>query len=276
MSVYYNEHDPKAAAWLRELIRDGLIPDGFVDERDIQLVAPGDIAGYTQHHFFAGIGGWPEALRIAGWPESKPLWTASCPCQSFSLSGKQKGQEDPRHLWPVFFRLVREHGPEWIFGEQVENAIGHGWLDGIQADLEGEGYAVGHCVLGAHSAGAPHIRQRLYWMAHATIQRWDRSTGMQGTDGGASLAGWATPNAPRKNDSDHSAFRWNPNKKQDDPVLQILGRTAILSSVPMEKRGALNPAFSLWLMGYRAEWASCGVRAMQSLPKPRRTSSAPA
>ena len=63
MSAYYNEHDRFAAAWLRELIADGLIAEGDVDERDIQTLDPADLTGYTQCHFFAGIGGWSFALR---------------------------------------------------------------------------------------------------------------------------------------------------------------------------------------------------------------------
>jgi len=166
---YYNEIDPKSAAWLRELIKQGHIPSGDVDERSIVDVQPNDLVSYTQCHFFAGIGGWPLALHIAGWPADRSAWTGSCPCQSFSCAGKQKGVEDPRHLWPAFFRLIRECRPDTVFGEQVEAAIGHGWLDGICADLEGEGYAVGQAVLGAHSVGAPHIRQRLYWVAQSDI-----------------------------------------------------------------------------------------------------------
>ena len=91
MSAYYNEHDPFAAAWLRELIADGLIADGEVDERDIQTLDPADLAGYTQCHFFAGIGGWSLALRLAGWPDDRPVWTGSCPCQPFSSAGKSGG-----------------------------------------------------------------------------------------------------------------------------------------------------------------------------------------
>ena len=162
---YYNEHDPKTAAWLRELIAARLIPDGHVDERSIVDVRPGDLDGFTQCHFFAGIGGWSYALQLAGWPEDRPVWTGSCPCQPFSSAGKQRGTADERHLWPVFANLIRERRPSTVFGEQVASAIGHGWLDGVRADLEREGYACGAAVLGAHSVGAPHIRQRLFWVA---------------------------------------------------------------------------------------------------------------
>jgi DNA (cytosine-5)-methyltransferase 1 len=164
---YYNEFDPKAAAWLRELIAKGLIPYGDVDTRSITEVKPHDLKNYTQCHFFAGIGGWSLALQLAGWPSTRPVWTGSCPCQPFSSAGKQLGNADERHLWPVFFDLIRECRPECVFGEQVASAIGKGWLDGVSSDLESEGYACGATVLGAHSVGAPHIRQRLFWVADA-------------------------------------------------------------------------------------------------------------
>jgi len=171
MTAYYNEFDPNAAAWLRELIRAGLIAPGDVDERSIKDVKADDLERYTQCHFFAGIGGWSYALRLAGWSDATPVWTGSCPCQPYSSAGKQKGNADERNLWPEFYRLIAECKPSVVFGEQVEGAIRHGWLDGISADLEREGYAVGHCVLGAHSVGAPHIRQRLYWVADSQGER---------------------------------------------------------------------------------------------------------
>lgn len=177
MSAYYNENDPKAAAWLRELIAEKLIPSGVVDERSITDVSGNDLIGFTQCHFFAGIGGWPYALQLAGWPNDRPVGTGSCPCQPFSAAGNQLGTADERHLWPAWFRLIaecREKGQRWtdaIFGEQVASAVGFGWLDGVSSDLEGKGYAVGAAVLGAHSVGAPHIRQRLYWLADLHSER---------------------------------------------------------------------------------------------------------
>lgn len=162
---YYNEFDPSAIAWLKELIKAGAIPDGHIDTRSICEVQPEELHGFDQCHFFAGIGGWSEALRLANYAHVKGLWTGSCPCQPFSAAGKRKGTADARHLWPEMFRLVKACKPRYVIGEQVEAAIRAGWLDGVFGDLEGEGYACGAAVLGAHSVGAPHIRQRLYWGA---------------------------------------------------------------------------------------------------------------
>lgn len=164
---YYNEYDKKAAAWLRELIKVGAIPDGHVDERSIVDVQPGDLAGYTQCHFFAGIGGWSYALQLAGWPSDVPVWTGSCPCQPFSVAGKGLGTKDERHLWPVFAELIRQRQPPTVFGEQVASKAGRNWLAGVFADLEGMAYQRAGADLCAAGVGAPHIRQRLYWMAHS-------------------------------------------------------------------------------------------------------------
>jgi DNA (cytosine-5)-methyltransferase 1 len=165
VAAYYNEFDPFAAGWLRELIKAGQIAAGNVDERSITDVRPDDLRGYTQCHFFAGIGGWSLALRLAGWPDDRPVWTGSCPCQPFSSAGTQAGGTDPRHLWPTWYQLVRECRPPVVFGEQVESAVAHGWLDLVSDDLEREGYAVGAVGLPAASVGAPHIRQRLWFVA---------------------------------------------------------------------------------------------------------------
>jgi hypothetical protein len=119
---YYNEYDKRAAASLRELIADKLIPAGEVDERSICEVKPDELKGYSQCHFFAGISGWCLALRLSGWPESRQVWTGSCPCQPFSAAGKGLGQKDERHLWPVFFDLIRQCRPGVIFGEQVASS----------------------------------------------------------------------------------------------------------------------------------------------------------
>jgi DNA (cytosine-5)-methyltransferase 1 len=169
--AYYNEFDPKAAAWLRELIKARLIADGDVDERSIADVRPADLRGFSQCHFFAGIGGWSYALRLAGVSDDDPVWTGSCPCQDFSSAGKQEGIGASRDLWPDFWRLIRECAPYRVFGEQVANSIGFGWIDRVRADVETKDYALGIAVLGAHSVGAPQIRQRLCWVAYTQSER---------------------------------------------------------------------------------------------------------
>lgn len=165
MAIYYNEFNPEAAHMLRQLIADGHCAPGDVDERSITEVSPDDLKGYTQCHFFAGIGGWSIALRLAGWPDDRPVWTGSAPCQPFSSAGRQKGKEDERHLFPIWLGLIRECRPATIFGEQVASAVAHGWLDDVYQGLEAEGYAVGAAILPACSVGAPHRRDRLWFVA---------------------------------------------------------------------------------------------------------------
>lgn len=194
MGAYYNEIDAYAAQWLRNLIAKGLIAEGDVDERSICDVAPEDLRGYTQCHFFAGIGGWSHALRLAGWPDDRPIWTGSCPCQPFSVAGKGLGADDPRHLWPHFFRLIRAARPSVVMGEQVAGAAGLGWLDGVRADLESENYASRGVDIPACAVDAPHIRSRLYWvasdMAHAGHAEWRPQAEERRDDYDRANAGW--------------------------------------------------------------------------------------
>lgn len=175
---YYNDHEPYAAQWLKNLVAAGLLPPGKVDSRDIQEVTADELREFTQCHFFAGIGGWPLALQLAGWPATRPVWTGSCPCQPFSVAGKGAGTKDHRHLWPEFRRLIAERKPAKVFGEQVASADGRKWLAGVRADLETLGYGVGASDLCAAGISAPHIRQRLFWVAEPS---------------GAECDGWAQP-----------------------------------------------------------------------------------
>lgn len=171
MSAYYNEIDPHAAQWLRNLIKAGHIAAGDVDERSIEDVRPDDLRGYTQCHFFAGIGLWSYALRLAGWDDSRPVWTGSCPCQPFSDAGRGLGFEDKRHLWPVWFDLIRQCHPSVVFGEQVASKAARTWLDLVFADMEDRNYACGSAILPVASVGAPQERDRLWWLADANYAR---------------------------------------------------------------------------------------------------------
>src|SRR6056297_659960 len=201
MAIYYNDADPAVCAWLRELIAVGLLPAGDVDERSILEVEPADLRGFAQCHFFAGIGGWPYALRLAGVAEDLSVWTGSPPCQPFSQAGQRKGQDDDRHLAPTFLRLVAACRPQIVFGEQVASAAvlgpvsgaaradadgpaGWAWFDALAVDLEAASYAVAAADLPAAGIGAPHIRQRLFFGAVAL------EPGGLGDGLGAGSQGW--------------------------------------------------------------------------------------
>ena len=177
---YYNEIDPHAAEWLRELIAQGSLPAGYVDERSIVDVRAEDLEGYRQCHFFAGIGAMARAVMDAGYADTPGLWTGSCPCQPFSAAGNNKGIEDERHLWPAFFRLIEACRPAVVIGEQVASSAAVGkvatkagaapvgqstWIDHVFDDLEGARYACAADVRAAVSVGAPNIRLRLYFVA---------------------------------------------------------------------------------------------------------------
>jgi DNA (cytosine-5)-methyltransferase 1 len=171
--VFYNDNCAYAVDWLRNLISAGHLPAGVVDGRDIERVTSHAVEGFKECHFFAGIGTWSLALRLAGWPPGRPVWTGSCPCQPFSTAGSRKGTVDSRHLWPAFLRLIEECRPPTIFGEQVASKLGRKWLARVRFDLEALGYGVGAADLCGACVGAPHIRQRLYWVADTEGDRQD-------------------------------------------------------------------------------------------------------
>lgn len=166
--IYVNEIDPYCAQWLQNLMDAGVLPPGHIDTRSIEDVTPNDLAGYTQCHFFAGLGGWIYALDLAGWPRSRPCWTGSCPCQPFSAAGKGAGFADERHLWPAWQHLIAQRKPATVFGEQVASKAADEWIDLVHADMEGLGYAFGSVPFPSAGVGAPHIRDRNYWLAHAS------------------------------------------------------------------------------------------------------------
>lgn len=169
MTAYYNEIDPFAAQWLRNLIDAGHIAPGVVDERSIAEVSPRDLEGFTQCHFFAGIGGWSLALRLAGWDDARHVWTGSCPCQPFSSAGKRRGFDDPRHLWPVWRDLIAQCAPTVVFGEQSARASD--WLGLVRSDLEAMAYAVGAMPIEAACVGAQQLRDRYWFVACADGER---------------------------------------------------------------------------------------------------------
>ena len=196
--AYYNEFEDYPAEWIENLIRLGVIAPGVVDRRSIEDVRPDDLRGFRQCHFFAGIGVWSYALRRAGVSDDAALWTGSCPCQPFSAAGKGDGVDDERHLWPHWFHLIEAVRPPRIYGEQVASKDGLGWLDLVQADLEGSDYSIWAVDTCSAGSGAPHIRQRLRFCADdlrssssgiqhsqgdGRKQRWSESSGRGFTSG---------------------------------------------------------------------------------------------
>jgi DNA (cytosine-5)-methyltransferase 1 len=196
-AAYYNEIDPFAAAWLRELIRRNLICVGEVDERSIEVVQPDDLRGFIQCHFFAGIGVWSlrtqtsrmgqtidlfgqavapvrRSLRWQGKTLPPVRWCASCPAcwtdwllrvlplrprMARGRSSPIPGTLETRRrappsalLWGTGCEPRRPRVARTLFAHDAGRSLG---------------YAVGACDTSAAIVGAPHIRQRLYFVAQS-------------------------------------------------------------------------------------------------------------
>ena len=212
--AYYNEIDPHAAMRLRNLIAAGLIAPGDVDTRSIEDVTPNDLRGYSQCHFFAGIGIWSLALRRAGWPDSRQVWTGSCPCQPFSAAGKGMGFDDERHLWPAFYHLIAQCSPAVVFGEQVASRDADPWIDLVCADVEALDYAFGAVPFPAAGVGAPHIRDRLYWVADADSRKLNGVSVVRGAERDRQGPGW--PKAGRQPRTRRHHGRVEHSRPHDD------------------------------------------------------------
>lgn len=252
MTAIYNEIDPFAAQWLRNLIAAGHIADGVVDERRVETLDAASVAGPGQRHFFAGIAGWSLALRLAGVPDDADIWTGSCPCQPFSDAGRGAGFADERHLWPAWFQLIRECRPGLVFGEQVASAAGLAWLDAVHADLEGAGYTVRAADLCAASVGAPHRRQRLFFVAYTGGQPWRLLASQREprrADAQAERGGEAVGMADARQDERRSPRPGRP-EREDSAV----GREGAVHDQPRGgDRGLADTAG-----GGRAPWLDCG------------------
>jgi DNA (cytosine-5)-methyltransferase 1 len=217
--AYYNEFDDYLCAWLSNLMDADLIAPGFIDSRSIKEVQPEDVRGYTQAHFFAGIGGWSLAARLAGWDDSRSLWTGSPPCQPFSTAGARQGTDDPRHLWPDLYRLIDAERPAVWLGEQVSGADGYGWLDGVGLDLEASRYAFRAVDIAACAVDSPQQRNRLVLAAVAMeIAAGQRGEVARDRDGfGPEGGGWSIDGRSRS-DAPHASLaleRADPERRRE-------------------------------------------------------------
>jgi DNA (cytosine-5)-methyltransferase 1 len=264
VSALYNENDPYAARWLANLVDAGHIAPGTVSAKSIVDLEGRELAGARQAHFFAGIGVWSAALRAAGWPDSRRVWTGSCPCQPFSGAGKGAGFDDERHLWPAWFWLIEQHLPDVIFGEQVEGPAGRAWLDLVFADLEGIGYSCGAVVSPAAGVGAPHIRSRIFFVADAGGARLQSAWGAFGSPsavGECREAGGPSPPDGFWRDADWIFCRdnkWRPIEAQPqqmaDGSSESLGRLRTVVAETEEKIDA-------WSIRHQAD-AGQALRAL--------------
>ena len=92
--------------------------------------------------------------------------TGGYPCQPFSVAGRQQGEKDPRHVWPEYFRLIKELRPTWVIGENVSGHVKLG-LDTVLENLESEGYSARTFSISASSVGANHQRERVWIVANS-------------------------------------------------------------------------------------------------------------
>lgn len=168
LPAYYNEIDPYAAQWLRNLIAAGHLPAGDVDTRSIVDVRADDLAGYGQCHFFAGIGGWALALRIAGISDDSLVWTGSPPCQDNSVAaavtGRRTGLDGERSgLARHWLALVSAICPGVVMFENVPGI--RPWLHHITEGLGRIGYRVSESERSSQGVGADHPRRRVWVVA---------------------------------------------------------------------------------------------------------------
>lgn len=255
----YNEIEPAACAALRALVEDGVIAPGVVETRSIASLHPSDLLDFTQVHLFAGGGLWSVAARMAGWPDARPIWTASCPCQPFSAAGKGGGRDDPRHLWPHVLRLARACRPAVLVGEQVASAAGLAWFDGVAADLAGEGYACRAVDIPAAAVDAPHRRQRLYWVALADAVGERR--GEQREPERAGIAG-ASRSVAERRDADGREQRTGALADGDRDGCD--GRDAVAGADARERRNGSFWSDAEWLVCHdgKARRAQSGLRLL--------------
>ena len=175
---------------------------------------------------FCDIEEYPRAILKKNWPhikqytdikeltyeklksdgiESIDIITGGYPCQPFSIAGSKKGEEDPRHLWPEYFRLVKECRPTWVIGENVSGHIKLG-LDTVLTDLESEGYSTRTFSLSASSIGANHQRERVWIVAYSDVEDTRRgSWGKQFARDKESLGQWTYEKTERSGNTSEAS-----------------------------------------------------------------------
>jgi DNA (cytosine-5)-methyltransferase 1 len=141
-TVCYVEKEPYAVEILKARIRDG-----FLDDAPI----------------------WDDCNTFDGrpWSGAVDIVTAGFPCQPFSTAGLGLAENDPRNGWPAVARILGEIRPRYAFLENVAGLLSRPYIRRIFGDLAELGYDAEWISLSAAEVGAPHIRNRLWILAHS-------------------------------------------------------------------------------------------------------------
>jgi DNA (cytosine-5)-methyltransferase 1 len=140
-----------------------------------------------------------EKLKADG-IDQVDIITGGYPCQPFSVAGSKKGEQDPRHVWPEMFRLIKELRPTWVIGENVGGHIKLG-LDSVLENLESEGYSARTFSISASSVGANHKRERVWIVANSGRS----SGGKQSPRNSKSIGCWSFETPEWSTDTDQIA-----------------------------------------------------------------------
>lgn len=144
------------------------------------------------------------------WKDRIDVLTGGFPCQPFSLAGKRRGTEDDRYLWPAMLDVIRTVRPRWVVGENVYGIVN--WSEGLVfeqvcADLEAAGYEVQPYIIPACGVGAPHRRDRCWFVA--TVQTQGAEAMREREDGFYAVEPVAHPDGDRR--------RKRPNEQKPLP-----------------------------------------------------------
>ena len=204
------------------------------------------------------------------------------PCQPFSLTGKRKGKDDDRYLWPEMLRVIREIRPSWVIGENVPGIVNLA-LDTVLSDLEDEGYSAQAFIIPACGVDAPHKRERVCVLAYSvnrsSTMRWNgklsdtSADAAEGDDNGRREEG--TVEGQRRTDEsgtdrmDDGISESIHGSDTDSKSARICRSSTeqicrggyyrhqlmeLLECSPRGRIGWTNPEFLEWLMGYPIGW----------------------
>lgn len=169
--VYYNDNNDYCCQVLEARIKDGHLPKGWVDNRDIREVKAEELKPYKQIHLFAGIGGFPLGFQWAGVPTDFSIITGGFPCQDISAAGRGAGIDGERSgLWAEMYRLIRDIRPRHILVENVPALAGRG-LGRVLGDLAAIGLDSEWDSVPAAAFGSDQIRERIFILAYAKHDR---------------------------------------------------------------------------------------------------------